>query len=56
MFKLEYDDDAEGNFDPMNLSGSLFNMKRMNFMDALKHAITDPSNYTRKMTFKNEFR
>ena len=40
----------------MNLSGSLFNMKRMNFMDALRHAITDPNNYTRTMTFKNEFR
>ena len=40
----------------MNLSGSLFNMKRMNFIDALRHAITDPGNYTRKMTFTNEFR
>merc|ERR1719394_2067927 len=48
-------DDPEDNFDPLNIHGSLFNMKRMNFIDALRHAITDPGNFTRKMTFKNEF-
>ena len=57
MSKLDCEsDDPEENFDPLNIHGSLFNMKRMNFIDALRHAITDPGNFTRKMTFKNEFR